>query len=127
MCVILVTLSNGLLTLQSLVVLIFFVPYVLFQLPSSIIVRKLGPKAFLGGITFLWGIVMMVSLMISSSTRIQLIPWQCFGFIHDWRVMLGLRVILGTFEAGLFPGAVYLLSLWYTRCMPFYHHSVVMY
>lgn len=30
--------------------------------------------------------------------------------------MLGLRVILGTFEAGLFPGAVYLLSLCYTRC-----------
>ncbi|KAJ6126798.1 phthalate transporter [Penicillium sp. IBT 18751x] len=82
----------------SLVVLIFFVPYVLFQLPSSIIVRKLGPKAFLGGITFLWGVVMM-----------------CFGFVHDWKVMLGLRIILGTFEAGLFPGAVYLLSLWYTR------------
>ncbi|KAJ5136210.1 phthalate transporter [Penicillium atrosanguineum] len=82
----------------SLVVLIFFVPYVIFQLPSSIIVRKLGPKAFLGGITFLWGVVMM-----------------CFGFIHNWKVMLGLRVILGTFEAGLFPGAVYVLSLWYTR------------
>jgi hypothetical protein len=30
--------------------------------------------------------------------------------------MLGLRIILGTFEAGLFPGAIYLLSLWYTRC-----------
>ena len=30
--------------------------------------------------------------------------------------MLGLRVTLGTFEAGLFPGAIYLLSLWYTRC-----------
>ncbi|KAJ5190456.1 phthalate transporter [Penicillium cinerascens] len=82
----------------SLVVLIFFIPYVIFQLPGSIIVRRLGPKAFLGGITFLWGVVMM-----------------CFGFIHNWKVMLGLRVILGTFEAGLFPGAVYLLSLWYTR------------
>jgi hypothetical protein len=30
--------------------------------------------------------------------------------------MLGLRVILGTFEAGPFPSAVYLLSLCYTRC-----------
>ncbi|KAJ5679634.1 phthalate transporter [Penicillium macrosclerotiorum] len=82
----------------SLVVLIFFVPYVLFQLPSSIIVQKLGPRKFLAGITFFWGIVMM-----------------CFGFVRDWKVMLGLRVILGTFEAGLFPGAVYLLSLWYPR------------
>lgn len=30
--------------------------------------------------------------------------------------MMGLRIILGTFEAGLFPGGVYLLSLWYPRC-----------
>ena len=30
--------------------------------------------------------------------------------------MLALRVVLGILEAGLFPGAVYLLSLWYTRC-----------
>ncbi|KAJ5826182.1 phthalate transporter [Penicillium riverlandense] len=82
----------------SLIVLIFFVPYVLFQLPSSIIVRKVGPRQFLAGITFLWGVVMM-----------------CFGFVHDWKVMMGLRVVLGTFEAGLFPGAVYLLSLWYPR------------
>ncbi|KAJ5168103.1 phthalate transporter [Penicillium canariense] len=82
----------------SLIVLIFFVPYVLFQLPSSIIVRKLGPRQFLAGITFLWGVVML-----------------CFGFVHDWKVMMGLRIILGAFEAGLFPGAIYLLSLWYRR------------
>lgn len=67
MCVVLVALANSLLTLQSLVVLIFFIPYVLFQLPSSIIVRRLGPKAFLGGITFLWGVVMMVSPNLSSN------------------------------------------------------------
>jgi MFS family permease len=29
--------------------------------------------------------------------------------------MLGLRVVLGVFEAGYFPGCVYLLSTWYTR------------
>jgi MFS family permease len=29
--------------------------------------------------------------------------------------MLGLRLILGVFEAGYFPGCVYLLSTWYTR------------
>ena len=30
--------------------------------------------------------------------------------------MAGLRVILGILEAGFFPGCVYLLSTWYTRC-----------
>ncbi|KAJ5775100.1 phthalate transporter [Penicillium nucicola] len=82
----------------SIVLLVFFIPYVIVQFPSSIIVRKIGARAFLAGITFAWGVVMIG-----------------FGFVHDWKTMLGLRVILGAFEAGLFPGAIYLLSLWYTR------------
>lgn len=38
------------------------------------------------------------------------------GFVGDWQVMAGMRVILGLFEAGFFPGCVYLLSTWYLRC-----------
>jgi MFS family permease len=38
------------------------------------------------------------------------------GFVKSWDQLAGLRVILGFFEAGLFPGSVYLLSTWYTRC-----------
>lgn len=30
--------------------------------------------------------------------------------------MLGLRVVLGILEAGLYPSAVYLLATWYSRC-----------
>jgi MFS family permease len=40
---------------------------------------------------------------------------QGFGFVHSWQVMAGLRVILGIFEAGFYPGCVYLLSTWYPR------------
>ncbi|KAJ5793190.1 phthalate transporter [Penicillium pulvis] len=83
---------------QSIILLVFFIPYVLVQFPSSILVRKIGPRNFLSGITFVWGVVMM-----------------CFGFVHDWKVMIALRIILGIFEASLFPGAVYLLALWYSR------------
>jgi len=35
--------------------------------------------------------------------------------VKDWKTMAGLRVILGIFEAGFFPGSVYLLSTWYVR------------
>lgn len=38
-----------------------------------------------------------------------------FGFVQNWTVMLGLRVILGVLEAGFFPGSSYLLSTWYPR------------
>jgi len=38
-----------------------------------------------------------------------------FGFVPNWLVMLGLRILLGVFEAGFFPGCAYLLSTWYPR------------
>jgi hypothetical protein len=78
MSVVLVALVNSLtLGIRSLVDLICFIPYVLFQLPSSIIVRKLGPKTFLGGITFLWGVVMMARSSPSAScfSLMEIVFW----------------------------------------------------
>lgn len=74
-------------------------PYIIFQPPSTIIVRKLGPRIHLAGITLLWGAVMIG-----------------MGFTEDWGQLAALRVILGILEAGFFPSCVYLLSTWYPRC-----------
>ncbi|KAH7395474.1 retrograde regulation protein 2 [Cadophora sp. MPI-SDFR-AT-0126] len=85
-------------TQYSLIVLIFFIPYVLFQPPATVVLRKVGPRHFLTAIVILWG-----GCMIG------------FGFVKKWDQMVGLRVILGVLEAGFFPGCAYLLSTWYTR------------
>ncbi|ORY16613.1 major facilitator superfamily domain-containing protein [Clohesyomyces aquaticus] len=82
----------------SVVTLVFFTTYIVFQPPSTIIVRKLGPRIFISAITLLWGAVMIG-----------------MGFVKDWKDLAGLRVILGILEAGFFPSCVYLLSTWYTR------------
>ncbi|KAK5700182.1 hypothetical protein LTR17_023150 [Elasticomyces elasticus] len=82
----------------SLITCIFFISYVLLQPPATVILRKLGPAKFLPTITILWGLTMM-----------------CFGFLTSWTQMLPMRVILGIFEAGFFPGCAYLLSCWYPR------------
>lgn len=88
----------------SLVTLVFFITYILFQPPMTVFCRKIGPCNFLPGICLLWGCVIIG-----------------FGFSKEWTTMLALRVILGILEAGYFPGCVYLLSTWYTRCkIPFY-------
>ena len=39
----------------------------------------------------------------------------CFGFVKVWTSLIALRLILGVFEAGFFPGCAYLLSCWYPR------------
>lgn len=38
-----------------------------------------------------------------------------FGFVQRWYVLIPLRLLLGLFEAGYFPGVVYLISTWYSR------------
>jgi hypothetical protein len=79
--------------------LVFFIPYIIFQPPSTIVVRKLGPRIHLAAITLLWGGVMIG-----------------MGFVQDFGQLAGMRVLLGFLEAGFFPSCVYLLSTWYTRC-----------
>jgi MFS family permease len=84
---------------QSVITLVFFVTYIIFQPPSTVVVRKIGPRIHLALITLLWGAVMIG-----------------MGFSKTWEQMAALRVVLGLFEAGFFPSCVYLLSTWYTRC-----------
>ena len=69
----------------SIITLVFFVSYIIFQPFGTIACRKFGPRNFLSIITLLWG-----SVMIG------------MGFVQSWQVMAGLRVLLGVFEAAYF-------------------------
>ncbi|KAF2850256.1 phthalate transporter-like protein [Plenodomus tracheiphilus IPT5] len=82
----------------SLIVLLFFITYVALQPPATVVLRKLGPRIFLPSIVVIWGAVMVG-----------------FGFVKEWHTLLPLRLLLGIFEAGFFPGSAYLLSCWYKR------------
>ncbi len=84
---------------QNIANLVFFVPYIIFQAPSILLVRRIGPRLHLAGITVLWGATMIG-----------------MGFVQSFSALAGLRAILGLLEAGFFPSCVYLLSTWYTRC-----------
>ncbi|PGH15941.1 hypothetical protein AJ79_02108 [Helicocarpus griseus UAMH5409] len=82
----------------SLITLVFFITYVVFQPPMTVMCRKIGPRIFLPGICLLWGAVVIG-----------------LGFSKNWTTMVALRVILGILEAGYFPGCVYVLSTWYAK------------
>ncbi|KAL4986010.1 major facilitator superfamily domain-containing protein [Aspergillus falconensis] len=86
--------NNG----YSITSLVFFITYTIFQIPATVVIRKVGPRIFLSAIVLFWGAVMIG-----------------FGFVPSWPAMAGLRVILGALEAGFYPGCVYLLSTWYPR------------
>ncbi|KAF1837178.1 MFS general substrate transporter [Decorospora gaudefroyi] len=82
----------------NIISLVFFVTYVIFQPPATLLTRKIGPRTFLSSICLAWGIVMVG-----------------FSFVNEWWELVPLRLVLGLFEAGYFPGAVYLISTWYSR------------
>ncbi|EEH20912.2 hypothetical protein PABG_03143 [Paracoccidioides brasiliensis Pb03] len=98
----------------NIALLVFFIPYFIFELPSNIVLRKVGSANWLAFIAFAWGTVMLGQ-----------------GFVHSWQALTALRFILGFFESGFFPGCVYLISCWYvryevqTRLAQFYLFSVL--
>jgi MFS family permease len=67
--------------------MILFVPYILLEVPSNIVLRKVAPSMWLSGLMFFWGITTM-----------------CQGFVKTYSELLVCRVLLGAFEAGVFPG-----------------------
>lgn len=82
----------------SIISCLFFVPYIIFELPSNIVLRRVGARNILSSICILWGGVMIG-----------------MGFVKTWTQLAGLRVILGFLESGFFPGCVFLIQCWYTR------------
>ena len=70
----------------------------LFEIPSNLVLEKFRPVRYLAGLTIIWGILA-----------------TCCGVVQSYEGLLAVRVLLGLFEAGLFPGLVIYLSLFYTR------------
>lgn len=62
--------------------MILFVGYVLFELPSNIIMKKLGPRIWLSGISIGFGLLTI----------------GC-GLVRNWGTLTALRLLLGIFEA----------------------------
>ncbi|KAI9930104.1 hypothetical protein ASPWEDRAFT_35371 [Aspergillus wentii DTO 134E9] len=77
---------------------IFFVPYVIFEIPSNILMKKLKPHLWLSLCMFGFGVVMV-----------------CQGLVQNWGGLMATRWFLGMFETGLFPGCFYLMGMWYQR------------
>lgn len=75
---------------------LFFIGYFLFEVPSNLILQRVGARLWIARIMIVWGIVTMTTMFIGSTTA--------FYFI---------RFLLGAAEAGFFPGVILYLTYWY--------------
>ena len=73
----------------------FFLGYVIFAVPSNVLLHKLGGRAWISRIVIAWGVIA-----------------TSMGFLRTPAQFLILRGLLGIAEAGFFPGVIFLLSLW---------------
>ena len=77
---------------------IFFVGYVVFEVPSNLALKKFRPSRWISRIMVTWGII---------ST--------CMAAVKDFKGLITCRILLGVAEAGFFPGIIYYLSFWYKK------------
>ncbi|HZS18648.1 MAG TPA: MFS transporter [Candidatus Udaeobacter sp.] len=75
---------------------IFFLGYCLFEIPSNIILERVGARLWISRIMVSWGLVSAAMMFVRTPAAFYL-----------------LRFLLGVAEAGFFPGVIYYLSLWY--------------
>ena len=75
---------------------IFFLGYFFFEVPSNMLLEKIGAKRTIARITIGWGIICILTMFVTQ-------PWQFYT----------LRFLLGAFEAGFFPGAILYFTYWY--------------
>lgn len=75
---------------------LFFIGYFLFEVPSNLVLQRVGARAWIARIMIVWGIVASAMMFIHSTTGFYL-----------------MRFLLGAAEAGFYPGVILYLTHWY--------------
>ena len=75
---------------------LFFISYFLFEVPSNLILNKVGAKLWISRIMVTWGIIVVLTGFAQSATHLYI-----------------LRFLLGVAEAGFTPGIILYLTYWF--------------
>lgn len=84
----------------SISLIVFFITYVLFEVPSNLILSRTRPSVFLPIIMILWGAVTC-----------------CMALVKDYKHLVALRLIVGILEAGFAPGILLIISSWWVQTL----------
>jgi D-galactonate transporter len=77
---------------------IFFIGYFIFEVPSNILLEKIGPRVWIARIMVTWGVLS-----------------SCMMFVNSETSYYALRFLIGVAEAGFFPGIILYLTYWYEQ------------
>jgi ACS family tartrate transporter-like MFS transporter len=77
---------------------LFFLSYALFEVPSNLVLLRLGPRRWIGILMVVWGVISASMPLVRTPSEFYL-----------------LRFLLGAAEAGFFPGIILYLTYWFPR------------
>jgi MFS transporter, ACS family, tartrate transporter len=77
---------------------IFFIGYLIFEIPSNMILQRIGARIWISRIIVSWGVVVVVTAAATDATQLA-----------------ALRFILGVAEAGFFPGVILYITCWFRK------------
>ncbi len=77
---------------------LFFLSYALFEIPSNLIMHRVGARLWIARIMITWGLLSIAMAFVRGETSFY-----------------ALRLLLGAAEAGLFPGMMLYLTYWFNR------------
>lgn len=83
---------------NSIAVLVFFIPVIIFEIPSNMMLSRVKPRYWVSGLTLGFGMSVTFA-----------------GFCTNFAGLVVSRMFVGAFEAGMLPACLYLLSSWYRR------------
>ncbi len=75
---------------------VFFLGYCLFEVPSNLVLYRIGARLWIARIMISWGLIASAMLLVRTTASFY-----------------GLRFLLGVAEAGFFPGIIFYLTYWY--------------
>ena len=81
---------------------LFYWGYFIFEVPSNVILEKVGARVWIARIMITWGILAGLTAMVTGSTSFAIV-----------------RFLLGVAEAGFFPGIIFYFTYWF----PSHHHA----
>ena len=77
---------------------LFFISYFLFEVPSNLLLHRFGARRWIARVMISMGLVSM-----------------CFVFVQGPKSLFLMRLLLGVAEAGLFPGLIFYITLWFPK------------
>jgi MFS family permease len=82
----------------NVALLVFYIPYILVDVPSNLLVKKLRAGIYLPSLITGWGLVCV-----------------CMGFVKSFAGLIACRLLLGLFEGGILGGVIIYLAMFYRR------------